>query len=354
MILELEEEEHEREISEQFSIKESEGTDIKVYEKGIVGQTDYPWLWAKFNQNGEYIVSCYSNGQIELYNADKLGYICNLEDSEEETKKAVCTMVKFKPSDVTESVVAVDVKGEIRRYSILDQKQTESIKTEEGENNRLFALDYSSDGLTFATGGTDHFVRIYDDATMKLKGVMDPFYTGKSGHDNRIFWVKYNTQDPNLLCSSGWDSTIIVHDIRKKGPVLGMLGAYVCGDALDFNGKDIISGSYRLENQLEVYDTRKIDKSQDISWDGTRFDTEAPTRIFCLARTHLDSINNVLIAGGWDSNELHIFNNSFESVVRLTDISRSIFTCDISHNSQDFLFAGGDGVIRVWKMIIYN
>ena len=96
-------------------------------------------------------------------------------------------MVKFKPEEITEGVIAVDVKGGIRRYSVSDQKQMDSIQTEEGEDNRLFALDYSSDGQTFATGGTDHFVRVYDDATMKLKEIMDPFYTGKTGHSNRIF-----------------------------------------------------------------------------------------------------------------------------------------------------------------------
>lgn len=110
----------------------------------------------------------------------------------------------------------------------------DSIQPEEGEDNRLFALDYSPDGATFATGGTDHFVRIYDDATMKLKVTLDPFYTNKPGHTNRIFCVAYNKEDPNLIVSAGWDSTIIVHDIRDRGPIQGILGAYVCGDALDF------------------------------------------------------------------------------------------------------------------------
>mmetsp|Transcript_4870 Transcript_4870/g.5758 ORF Transcript_4870/g.5758 Transcript_4870/m.5758 type:complete len:157 (-) Transcript_4870:176-646(-) len=156
-----------------------------------------------------------------------MNYISHLEEDEEESKKAIATMIKWRPGETTDALIAVDVKGEIRRYSAIEKKQIDAITTEEGENNRLFALDYSPDGQTFATGGTDHSVRIYDDATMKLKCIMDPFYTGKTGHSNRIFAVKYNKSDPNLLCSSGWDSTVIVHDIRKKGPVCGMLGTYV-------------------------------------------------------------------------------------------------------------------------------
>lgn len=54
-----------------------------------------------------------------------------------------------------------------------------------------------------------------------------------------------------------------------------------------------------------------------------------------------------MIAAGGQSDELRIFNKDFVPVVNITDVSRSIFTTDISHHSDAFLFAGGDGVIRV-------
>lgn len=354
MFLDYGEQTTEKELSEDFTIKEWDGTDVKVYEKGIIGQTDFACLCAKYDNNDEYIVSWYSNGQIELYEADSLEYVCHLEDSEEESKKAVWTMVKFKPGVTTDDIIAIDVKGEIRRYSASDKKMVTSITTEEGEENRLFALDYSPDGSTFATAGTDHFVRVYDDATMKLKEVMDPFYTNKAGHTNRIFWVSYNQKDPNMLCSAGWDSTIIIHDIRKKGPVWGLLGAYVCGEALDFYGKDIISGSWRNEKQIELWDIRKEDKVKDIDWDGGNFESQNPVRIFTLTKTHHDSINSIMVAAGGEGDELHIFNQNYSPVVKITDVSRAIFTCDVSRHSDSFLFAGGDGVIRVCKVIIYS
>jgi len=355
MILDLAPEDEElKQISEDFTINESDGSTVKVYEKGIAGQTDFPWLCAKFDDNDEFIVSCYSNGQIEIHDADSCDYICHLEEDEEETKKAVCTMVKWRPGIEPDAILAVDVAGEIRRYSKKEKKQIERIVTEEGDNNRLFALDYSPEGDTFATGGTDHFVRVYDDATMKLKVKLDPFYTGNAGHSNRIFWVSYNKEDPNLIASAGWDSTVIIHDIRKKGPISGILGPYVCGDSLEFHGKDVITGSWRNENQLQVWDTRTTKKIKDIDWDGNNFESDAPVRIFCLARSHHESINSIMIAGGGQSNELRVFNQDLEAVVNITDMSRGVFTWDISHHSDAILFAGGDGVIRVWKVIIYN
>lgn len=189
-------------------------------------------------------------------------------------------MVKWRPGSQPDSILATDVQGLIRRYSVKEKKQVETIEPEEGEENRLFALDYSPDGETFATAGTDHFVRVYDDATMKLKTVLDPFYTNKTGHSNRIFCVKYNRANPNLLCSAGWDNTIIVHDLRKKGPIAGMLGAYVCGDALEFHGTELISGSWRNEDQLQTWDTRTTEKLTDIDWNGDHFTSDDPVRIF--------------------------------------------------------------------------
>lgn len=357
MILELGEDDTEKpkkELSENFTINEADGTDVKVFEKGTIGSIDVPCLCAKYDDNDEYIVSCYSDGAIELYDADSLELVCTLEQPEEDSKQAISTVVKWRPGKNPEHVVAVDVKGLIRKYSTAEKKLVQTITPEEGEDNRLFAFDYSSDGATFATGGTDHFVRVYDDETMKLKTVLDPFYSGKTGHSNRIFCVKYNKANSNLIASAGWDNTIIIHDIRQKGPVSGMLGAYVCGDSLEFFGTEIISGSWRIENPIEIWDTRTTEKSKDVSWDGDNFESENPVRLFCLEKSHHDSINSIMIAGGGESNELRVFNCLNQPVVNITDVSRAIFTCDISHHSDAFLFAGGDGAIRVCKVIIYN
>lgn len=138
-------------------------------------------------------------------------------------------MAKWRPATGGESdaIIAVDYKGAIRRYSKKEEKEVSSIIPEDEDKNRLFALDYASDGKSFATGGTDHFVRIYDDETMKEKVTLDSFYTNKSGHSNRIFCVAFNKSDPTMIASGGWDSTVIIHDIRQKGPVAGILGPYV-------------------------------------------------------------------------------------------------------------------------------
>jgi len=67
------------------------------------------------------------------------------------------------------------------------------------------------------------------------------------GHSNRIFCVKWDPNNPNVLASGGWDNTVVLYDVRKKGPAASWYGPHICGDAIDFknDGTTILTGSYR-------------------------------------------------------------------------------------------------------------
>lgn len=49
-----------------------------------------------------------------------------------------------------------------------------------------------------------------------------------------------------------------------------MWGPHVCGEAIDFrnDGYTMVTGSYRSENALEVWDLRMFKRSHVIDWDG--------------------------------------------------------------------------------------
>lgn len=38
------------------------------------------------------------------------------------------------------------------------------------------------------------------------------------GHSNRVFSVKFDKDDENLLVSGGWDNTIQIWDLRGRRP----------------------------------------------------------------------------------------------------------------------------------------
>jgi WD40 repeat protein len=73
-----------------------------------------------------------------------------------------------------------------------------------------------------------------------------------------------------MIASGGWDKTIQFWDIRKKGPIASIYGPKICGDAIDFkeDGNTILTGSYRDENCLELFDIRTFKKIRGINWNG--------------------------------------------------------------------------------------
>jgi COMPASS component SWD3 len=74
-------------------------------------------------------------------------------------------------------------------------------------DNHLFCLDFNNEGTQVAVAGRDTYIRIYDEATkslaytMKEKGEMP-------GHSNRVFSVRFNPLDSNMVVSGGWDNTL--------------------------------------------------------------------------------------------------------------------------------------------------
>jgi COMPASS component SWD3 len=63
------------------------------------------------------------------------------------------------------------------------------------------------------------------------------------GHGNRIFAIKYDPKDPNVIVSGGWDKTLQVYDIRTNGPVASIYGPLISGDSLDICDGLILAGS---------------------------------------------------------------------------------------------------------------
>ena len=59
-----------------------------------------------------------------------------------------------------------------------------------------------------ATAGKDKFVRLYDEQTKALVLKMKEGGEKLPGHSNRIFCVKFNPFDSNMIASGGWDNTI--------------------------------------------------------------------------------------------------------------------------------------------------
>jgi WD40 repeat protein len=53
-------------------------------------------------------------------------------------------------------------------------------------------MDYNNDASVLATGGSDSFIRMYDEQTKSEIAKMKEGGDGFPGHSNRVFCVKWN------------------------------------------------------------------------------------------------------------------------------------------------------------------
>jgi COMPASS component SWD3 len=63
-----------------------------------------------------------------------------------------------------------------------------------------------------------------------------------------------------MIVSGGWDRTVQIYDLRTRGPVNFFFGPHICGETIQFrnDGVTMVTGSYRMEDVLEVWDLRKL------------------------------------------------------------------------------------------------
>lgn len=177
--------------------------------------------------------------------------------------RPVSTMLK-----TANVIVTAQADGTLKHWHATSGKCLHQVPPE--NENSLCTIDFNSNGTLLATGGKDRYVRIYDETT---KTVAFSMKEGGSlcGHSNRIFCVKFNPQEPNMLVSGGWDRTVQIYDLRTRGPVNFLFGPHICGETLSFrnDGYTMVSGSYRMHDAIEVWDLRKLARTKVIDWEGT-------------------------------------------------------------------------------------
>lgn len=198
----------------------------------------------------------------------------------------------------------------------------------------------------FATAGRDTAVRVYDEATKTeiacLKGGQG---TTTAGHSNRIFSMKFHPEDENIIVSGGWDNTIQIWDLRVKHSVRGIYGPHIAGDALDIKGDEILTGSWRPDSPLELWDYGSGKRKCVIPWNQSAIRTEP-----CfLYSAQFSKQHSLIAAGGSGANEAKVFNHAQGNklVGTIAGLSRGVFTLDFSPKGDKLTVAGADATIRI-------
>ena len=205
----------------------------------------------RYDETCQNIAVGYSTGFLGIYNIEK-------PETSQDYKKSYplstfpITCLRWKPFNRT-TLILVTAEGFILEVHSKSGKILQEIQE---ENNPLMCVDYSIDGMLFATGGNDKYVRLYDDNTKTLIRKLERHRYDLPEHSNRIFAVKFSKKDPNLLLSGGWDNTILLYDIRAREVCNYLYGPHICGDGMDLKDDLLLTVSWEKEDQIQLFDLR--------------------------------------------------------------------------------------------------
>lgn len=297
---------------------------------------------SKFSPDGLMLAAGCGDGAIRVFDAQtgKLNYNLNINASALPT-----TAISWRPT--TESsrtrnvLIAANADGAVQHWHVTSGRCLHEIND---PDNSLFTVNYSADGKKFATAGKDYAIRIYDEATKTLVSKMEGGYHAiTKGHSNRVFSLKFDKNDENIVVSGGWDNTVQIWDLRVERSVRSFYGPHVCGDAVDIHDGTILTGSYRMKEQLQTWDFGTGKLIQNISW------VNSHSQLYAAC---FDPSGTLIAAGGSSKNEAKIFDRTVGNALvgTVAGLSRGVYSIDFNHDGSKFVVAGGDATVRLFSI----
>mmetsp|Transcript_11368 Transcript_11368/g.15654 ORF Transcript_11368/g.15654 Transcript_11368/m.15654 type:complete len:345 (+) Transcript_11368:34-1068(+) len=309
----------------------------------------------KFSPDGKFIAAGCGDGAIRVFNSQNGALAYNLQGGSNVALPT--TAIRFRPVTVTTRTknvfIASNAAGAVQHWHMTSGKCLHSL---EDEGNQVYAMDYNSEGSKFVTAGKDTAIRVYDEATKSLlltmKGGSGYSIKSAPGHSNRIFSCKVLADEENLILSGGWDNTVQLWDIRIGYAVRSIFGPHICGDSLDIVGKEVLTGSWRPDKQLELWDFESGNKVADIPWSASP-SASSPSCMLYAAQFSKEGQAQFIAAGGSGANEAKVFDHSRGNAVvgTVTGLARGVFALDFAPDCAKIAIAGGDASIRILDIV---
>ncbi|KAL0491404.1 WD repeat-containing protein [Acrasis kona] len=213
------------------------------------------------------------------------------------------------------------------------------------KDNQVYAVDYRADSRYFATAGKDAFVRLYDETTKQVVHTMNGGNgIATAGHANRIFTLKFNPHDENIIMSGGWDNTVQIWDIRQEHAVRRIFGPHICGDSLDIDENYcVLAGSWRPDHQLQLFDfgTGRLIEDIKIVQESS---ASQPCNLYSCQ--FADSSGTLIGYGGSGNNQAKIISRSSGKIVgAVTGLEKAVYSVTFSSDQRTCAVGGGDGNI---------
>ena len=120
------------------------------------------------------------------------------------------------------------------------------------------------------------------------------------------------------------------------------------GDAVDVAGGTTVTGSWRPDNPLQLWDFGSGALIENISW-GHGLNDE-PCFLYA-AQFSKEGNGELIAAGGSGSNEAKVFDRaSGKAIGTVSGMTKGVYTVDFSPDSSMLAVAGGDASVRLLEI----
>ncbi|XP_008211587.1 uncharacterized WD repeat-containing protein all2124-like [Nasonia vitripennis] len=300
---------------------------------------------ARFSSDGETIATTYGSGCIQLRNGETGELRVTIRSSLETSLPVTCC--RFHPIQ-KEILYAASACGSI---FICKLDNIEFWKFVEELDNEINALDVNISGDFIASAGKDASLKVYDAETGKL---LKNYQKDKADlitenavrfHHMKIFSIKCHQTNKNVIVTGGWDDTLKIWDTRVgDGSIRSMHGPHICGDAIDLQDTNILTGSWTVKDSLQIWDFSSAKLIETVN--PTNREASLSGEFLYSAR-YFDGDpygDHVLVAGSGTGN-VEVINLKEKSIVARFMANKAVVAID-SYKSS-IVYGGMDPVISI-------
>ena len=270
------------------------------------------------------------DGTIQILSArtGRISYTIPFVDT-----STVVSCSKFHPSNEKKLLLSCGTSGHV---ALCQYQKGQFIWSTQELDTNTYTCDFSCDGDTFATAGKDSVVRIYHTETRKLvttfsKQDADPCHTA------RIYSLVFDNNNPHVLVTGGWDTRVILWDTRQTESVAHFGGPNICGDSIDVRDTYLLTGAWRSEWPLELWDMRSPGEPLARgNWGGSEF-CQIYSAKFC-------QMEGWIAAGGSESHSMKVFScPEFNGMARLGYFDKAVNSVVVAPDGRLVVAASQDG-----------
>ncbi|GCC19869.1 hypothetical protein chiPu_0021184 [Chiloscyllium punctatum] len=257
-----------------------------------------PVVCCCFNLPGQLLAVGLMTGNTKLYKPCSGAFVYQLRDTETLNTNLPVTSLNFCPPGAASGdlLLVTYASGKVKLWHVSTQKCLHTIV----ENQETLAAAFNASGTRFATAGTAASIRLYDTASRQCLQT----FTSRSVPEG--FWTENHP-----------------HSLRR------IFGPHLCGDSLQIHpvSDEILTGSWRREKSLEVWDYQSGEKIQDIPQEDGDYSLTYSCR--WLGPDHV-------IAAGTRSNICRLVHReTMATVGRLGNLPQGVYSIDVCTDQSD-------------------